>query len=64
VAPTAIASIGVIASAMKMVSEARSKALMTEENMVLVLGSFVLQCSVISERITRPDGDNSYARID
>jgi hypothetical protein len=64
VAATAIASIGVIASAMKMVSEARSKALMTEENMVLILGTILLRCSVISGRFSRPDGDIHYARID
>ena len=41
-----------------MVSEARSNALMTLENMVLVLQLFMLRCSVKSERIGRSNEDN------
>jgi hypothetical protein len=36
---------------------------MTEENMVLVLDTILLQCSGISERLARPDGDTQYVRI-
>ena len=58
-----MASIGVTASSMKMLSEARSKALMTVENMVVVLTRLAAVQRVCGAAMC-PYVEKQYGRID